>query len=50
MTPIKVTCHKCNHEWQYKGMKRPTLRYNVNVTCPTCGYKVAIAKIKEEIQ
>lgn len=52
MTPIKVTCHKCNHEWQYKGKKRPTLRKDKTVTCPNhkCSYKVALAKIKEEIQ
>lgn len=50
MKPIKVTCHKCNHEWQYKGSMRPTVKYNVNVTCPRCSYKVALAKIKEEVK
>ena len=38
--PITIKCHKCNHEWTYKG------RNPYYVTCPQCYNKININVVK----
>jgi len=40
--PINMVCHKCGHIWEYKGIRRPTEKYNIMITCPRCYYKVPL--------
>ena len=37
---MKVICHNCGHEWNYKGNSE------FYATCPSCYYKVNLEKNK----
>ena len=36
---MKKTCQRCDYEWDYKGELE-------NPTCPSCGYKIRLSKIR----
>ena len=37
-----ITCHHCNHSWEYKGSSK-------YATCPKCHYKVMVSKVSNNI-
>ena len=37
---MKVKCHKCKHEWDYKG------KSDYYITCPQCYRKINVEKLK----
>lgn len=40
---MRIKCHRCGHEWNYKGYKSKN-KYKSFCTCPKCSTKV---KVKE---
>jgi len=33
---MQLKCQRCQHTWNYRGLKRPTRAYPLYVTCPRC--------------
>ncbi|MDD1704246.1 MAG: hypothetical protein LUP97_03315 [Methanoregula sp.] len=44
-TSCRVTCHRCSHEWTYRGSRLTSLvrsRRTVKLSCPRCQCRVAM--------
>lgn len=43
---MKSKCHKCKHEWDYKGSRKPIKDINIYVTCPKCKTNVKLEELR----